>query len=267
MKPRILIVDDDEDARALYGTYLQRCAGWDVVCADNGKDALEILDSSFHAVVLDEMMPGMRGMHVLEKIRSRSNVGRICVVMLTATEDPHVIINTYAYRPNAYLSKTETGPRDLYLALAGELSNMSAAPVRPARVFLCHSHVDKPKVRELYYRLKRDFVEPWLDEKELTGGQDWDLEIRKAVKASDIVLVCLSSQVTRPGFLHKEIRYALELAEEQPEGSIFIVPLLLEPCEVPSRLARLQWINLFEEDAYDRLLRSIQLGTKALTAG
>lgn len=105
--------------------------------------------------------------------------------------------------------------------------------------------------------MKRDFVDPWLDEKELLPGQDWELEIKKAVKASDIVAVCLSHQASRPGYLHKEISYALDAAYEQPEGAIFVIPLLLESCEVPLRLAKWQWINLSEEGAYQQLIRAI----------
>jgi CheY-like chemotaxis protein len=259
VKPRILIVDDDEDARALYGNYLRTRAGWDVDCIDNGEDALNILDSSFHAVVLDEMMPGMKGMQILQNIRSRPNLKHLCVAMMTATNDPAVIIGTFQHNPNAYLHKTTHTKEDLYIALARELSkSMNNPSLRPVRVFLCHSPLDKPKVREIYLRLKRDFVEPWLDKENLKAGQDWELEIRKAVESSDIVVICLSVQVSRPGFLQQEIRHAMKVADEQPEGNIFLIPLLLEPCEMPSRLRRLHKIDWWEEGSYDRLLEAIR---------
>lgn len=121
------------------------------MCIGSGQDALAVLDRSFHAVVLDEMMPGMMGTQVLQRIRARADVGSICVIMLTATDDPKVIVDTFYYKPNAYLRKMDTPPKDLYLALARELGSMNSRLLRPARVFLCHSHVDKPVVRELYY--------------------------------------------------------------------------------------------------------------------
>ena len=52
---------------------------------------------------------------------------------------------------------------------------------RPLKVFLCHASTDKPAVRELYLRLKKDGVDAWLDKEKLLPGQDWELEIRKAV--------------------------------------------------------------------------------------
>jgi hypothetical protein len=65
-------------------------------------------------------------------------------------------------------------------------------------VFLCHSSADKPVVRDLYRKLKADALNPWFDEENILPGQDWDLEINKAVRESDSVIVCLSrSSVTK----------------------------------------------------------------------
>ena len=75
---------------------------------------------------------------------------------------------------------------------------------RKLKLFLCHSKDDKPKVRELYHRLVADGFDAWLDEENLLPGQDWDLEIRKAVRESDVVVVCLSKgAVTKTGFRKK----------------------------------------------------------------
>lgn len=136
----------------------------------------------------------------------------------------------------------------------------SAAPVasRPLRVFLCHSSNDKSTVRALYQRLRSDGFDPWLDEEKLLPGQDWDREIRIAVRNSEVVIVCLSKgSITKRGYVQKEIRLALDVADEQPEGAIYIVPIKLEECAVPETLSRLHWINLFEKDGYERLSRAL----------
>ena len=131
---------------------------------------------------------------------------------------------------------------------------------RKLKVFLCHSKDDKPKVRELYRRLVADGFDAWLDEEKLMPGQDWDLEIRKAVRATDVVVVCLSNgSVTKTGYVQKEIRFALDVADEQPEGAIFIIPARIEECEAPLRLSKWQWVNLFEETGYERLKASLIL--------
>jgi len=61
---------------------------------------------------------------------------------------------------------------------------------RPLKVFLCHAHADRDHVRGLYTRLTQDGVDAWFDKAKLHGersrtilpGQDWELEIRKAVR-------------------------------------------------------------------------------------
>ncbi|MGH9765661.1 MAG: toll/interleukin-1 receptor domain-containing protein, partial [Blastocatellia bacterium] len=95
---------------------------------------------------------------------------------------------------------------------------------RPLRVFLCHAVGDKPAVRELYRKLSASGYQPWLDEEDLLPGQDWEREISIAVKTSDVVLVCLSrASITKQGFVQKEIKFALDVADRQPEGTIFVI--------------------------------------------
>ena len=138
-------------------------------------------------------------------------------------------------------------------------SQSTITPDRFLKVFLCHSSGDKPSVRELYHRLLADGIDPWLDEEKLLAGQDWQLEIMKAVRASDVVIVCLSQTgISKAGFIQREIRYALDIADEQPEGTIFLIPLKLEECDPPERLRRLQWINYFEERGYGRLMLALK---------
>lgn len=149
---------------------------------------------------------------------------------------------------------------------SGHITHPSIGLQRTLRVFLCHSSGDKPAVRDFYHRLKAEGIDPWLDEESLLPGQDWELEIPKAVKNSDIVIVCLSqAAINKSGYVQKEIRYALDVADQQPEGTIFIIPLKLEECSVPERLGRLHWVNLFEERGYERLMLALE--SRASTLG
>jgi hypothetical protein len=142
---------------------------------------------------------------------------------------------------------------------------MPESSSRTLRIFLCHASNDKPPVRDLYRRLKADGFAPWLDEEDLLPGQTWRNEISRAVRISDVVLVCLSQQsVNKTGYVQKEIKFALDVADEQPEGAIFLIPLRLEQCEVPDRLSHLQWVNLYEEGGYAHLLRSLRQRAEGL---
>ena len=148
---------------------------------------------------------------------------------------------------------------------ASPLPAASTELPRRLRVFLCHASGDKPAVRDLYRRLRSDGIAPWLDEEDLLPGQDWQLEIPKAVRSSDSVIICLSSRaITKAGYVQKEIKYTLDAADEQPESAIFLIPLRLEECEVPERLRRWQWVDLFRETGYERLLRALRARAEQL---
>jgi transcriptional regulator with XRE-family HTH domain len=128
------------------------------------------------------------------------------------------------------------------------------------RVFLCHATADIEAVRALYRKLRDDGVDPWLDEVNLLPGMEWESEIDTAVRDSDVVLVLLSQgALTTGGYIQKEIAAALDIAGQQPGSAPFLIPARLEPCDVPERLARYQWVNLYEADGYERLLRALQL--------
>jgi hypothetical protein len=138
------------------------------------------------------------------------------------------------------------------------LSTDAVSP-RRLRVFLCHSSDDKLDVRYLYRHLRVNNVAPWLDEEDLLPGQNWEQEIRKAVREADIVIVCLSrDSINKTGFVQKEIKFALDVADEQPEDTIFLIPLKLEECILPERLRHLHSVNYFEEGGFDKLLRALK---------
>ncbi len=130
---------------------------------------------------------------------------------------------------------------------------------RRLHVFLAHARSDQEDVRSLYNRLTKDGVKAWLDEANLLPGQDWEYEIRKAVRGSDVVIVCLSEQFNRQrGYRQKEVRIALEEASLLPEGQVFIIPARLEECEMPESLRRWQRVDLFEVDGYKKLMRTLR---------
>ncbi len=135
---------------------------------------------------------------------------------------------------------------------------------RKLRVFLCHASQDKPVVRELYQRLLAEgWIDPWLDEEKLLPGQDWDLEIEKAVEATDAVVVLLSNNsITRDGYIQKELRLVLDVALYKPEESIFIIPLRLEECQPPRRLRPYQYIDYFPKDKREFAGRRIVISLK-----
>lgn len=126
-------------------------------------------------------------------------------------------------------------------------------------IFLCHSSNYKPYVEELYLKLKGDGFNPWLDKKDLLGGQDWEFEIRRTIRKAKVIIICLTKDLKRKtGYVQSEIKMAMNEATKYPDGSIFIIPVRLEECDVPDRLQSLHRIDLFEEDGYQKLKNSLK---------
>jgi len=135
------------------------------------------------------------------------------------------------------------------------------------KIFLSYASPDHPVVRKLYERLVKLGADPWLDVENLLPGQDWKLEIQKALEDADVILLCLSKgSVNKEGYVQKEMRLALDRGLEMPEGAIFLIPARLEECDLPFRLRDYQWVDLFTESGMQRLIKSLNLRAERVGA-
>jgi two-component system response regulator CpxR len=101
--PKLLVVDDDRKLAGLIRDYLTPM-GYQVELRHNGPDGLaEALATSYEAVILDVMMPGMDGFAVLRELRKKSDVP---VLMLTALGDEADRIVGLEVGADDYLPKT-----------------------------------------------------------------------------------------------------------------------------------------------------------------
>ena len=129
------------------------------------------------------------------------------------------------------------------------------------QIFLSYAREDKEKVENLYQKLSEAGFTPWMDKEDILPGELWQSCIQKAIKHSDFFLACLSANsVNRRGTLQREIKDALDTWQEMLEDDIYLIPVRLEDCEVPESLRKFQWVNLFEEDGWSRLVKAIQGG-------
>jgi CheY-like chemotaxis protein len=83
---RILVVDDTADNLFLIETILQ-AEGYQVEVADNGQDALSMIEAlPPDLLLLDVMMPGMHGYEVVRCVRQNSNLPFIPIILITGCE-------------------------------------------------------------------------------------------------------------------------------------------------------------------------------------
>lgn len=76
---------------------------------------------------------------------------------------------------------------------AASLRFTAQKPAARPRVFLCYTGPDRNQVDQLFGRLTGNGFDVWMDFHSLLAGQDWELEIRRAVNAADYFVVCLSA--------------------------------------------------------------------------
>ncbi len=105
MKPRILIVDDDETNRVLLTAKLER-VGYEVEQAVNGLQALE-KTSAFHPdlILMDIMMPVMDGYEVLRRLKSGESTRYIPVVLITGKSEVEDKVMGFEVGAEDYISK------------------------------------------------------------------------------------------------------------------------------------------------------------------
>jgi hypothetical protein len=112
------------------------------------------------------------------------------------------------------------------------------------QIFISYSHSDAEFANRLTKKLEQAGYEVWLDRTDIQTGARWDDEIVKGLNASEIFLVVLSNRSTASQNVKDEIGYAMDHDKQ-------VLPILLETCEAPFRLRRVQYVDFttlkFEE--------------------
>lgn len=88
---RILIVDDDPISLAMLENALQQ-HGYEVVCANNGLEALEIVRAGeIRMIISDWMMPEMSGVELCRAVRAEGMSHYVYFVLLTSRSEAHAV--------------------------------------------------------------------------------------------------------------------------------------------------------------------------------
>lgn len=102
---RVLVVDDIEDNRGVLKRRLER-DGHTIVCAENGKKALEAAArEQFDIILLDVMMPEMDGYQTLDRLKSDAKTRDVPVIMISALDDIASIVRCIERGAEDYLPK------------------------------------------------------------------------------------------------------------------------------------------------------------------
>ncbi len=126
-RARVVIADDNADMRA----YLERILGrhWTVDAVADGEAALAVIASNPPDLVLaDVMMPGLDGLELLARIRERTDLATLPVVLLSARAGEEARIEGLAAGADDYLVKPFTAT-DLVARVSSQLARHEARSV------------------------------------------------------------------------------------------------------------------------------------------
>lgn len=105
-KPRILLVEDDEDTRTVLKMLLERDL-FEVVEAADGQAALQLVyDNPPDVILSDVMMPRINGFELLQRLKADTRTSKIPVLMLTANESEEVELRLIAGGAKDFVGKT-----------------------------------------------------------------------------------------------------------------------------------------------------------------
>lgn len=125
----------------------------------------------------------------------------------------------------------------------------------PLKTFICYAREDRPALEALMGHLavfqRNGQGQFWYD-REITGGKDWDDEIRFNLKTADIVLLLVSPDFFRSDYIHSvELDEALRADRA---GEALVVPVILKKClwQKDARIARLQALPEEGKPVFDK---------------
>ncbi len=117
-----------------------------------------------------------------------------------------------------------------------------------SKTFISYSRADDAIARRISDGLRSANVQVWRDEDDILPGQRWDRAVESAIDECSDFVVLLSAHSAVSEIVLDEVNHALERKKR-------VLPVVLEPCKVPMRLKRLEFV-LFDAD-YEGSLRRL----------
>ena len=106
-KKVVLIIEDEPDVIAVYSQVL-RDVGFDVLESQNGTEGLSIAQNKlWDLLLLDIMVPGEDGVHILKAIKNNPQINTRPVILLTNLDSETIINECFNLGADGYLIKSE----------------------------------------------------------------------------------------------------------------------------------------------------------------
>ncbi|MGH9840567.1 MAG: TIR domain-containing protein [Blastocatellia bacterium] len=279
MKLRVLIVEDNKWQLAatkyfLLGVVQEREIDADLEepdiahCASEARDLLiKAVNNSqpYDILFLDLGLPEQQGdpepanpklgLEILKLAREKQ--AAVSIIVISFYRDyQQLVAPTVEYGATQMIIKPYE-PELLIHAILRSLKNAST------QIFFNYAVQDKGRVAALYSKLADEGFTLWMDVKNLLPGEVREFSIGKALQDASFVLIFLSANyVNYRGHWHSVKKNAVELFENTLRDDIYLIPVLLEDCDVPEDLQKFQPAKIYEEGEWEKLVQAIREGVK-----
>ena len=117
------------------------------------------------------------------------------------------------------------------------------------KVFISYSRADESIVRRICQDLDLRDIDYWRDVKEIKVGDSISEKIEEGLQDSSYFCLCLSKASVTRAWVIREYRTALNIQLCKSSGTMRILPLLLEKCDIPDLLLDIRYADFTESYA------------------
>jgi CheY-like chemotaxis protein len=261
VQPRVLLADNSEVFLGFIGEFLQE-AGFEIAYASNPDRARQILEQEAIALAFFDY-------RMVDDDESDSSGLKLAIELMGNYSFPIVILTQFGelkYATEALKTRESGRSAAVEFVVKSEgwekVVETAKRLVNNASIFLSYARDDLLPVETLFDDLVSAGFKPWMDKKNLHGGEPWMAALHKQIDVSDFFIICLSrNSAARRGAVQVELNRGLERMAEKLPDDIYLIPVRLEECEIEDRrLKGLHWIDLFEAEGFQRLVGALREG-------
>lgn len=128
------------------------------------------------------------------------------------------------------------------------------------KIFMCHSSKDKKRVYKIKHDLDHKGFETLIDDEIIQYGDSIIGRIEEAIGKSNIVMCFLSNEFLLSEWVKEEWRQAL--VKQIEKGDKKVIPVFLEQVEPPGFLSGKKYLDLSNQETYDRNFSDFVNSTK-----
>lgn len=148
--------------------------------------------------------------------------------------------------------------------MQGEPPSKASAPT--GAVFLSYASQDAEAARRICDALRTVGIEVWFDQSELRGGDAWDRQIRKQIKACALFIPVISANAHArvEGYFRLEWKLAVDRSHLMAPDQAFLLPVAIDGTpqtdeRIPDRFRELQWTRLIAGETPPAFVERVSL--------